>query len=235
MVKLFRRRYCVRESKGEIICDSMFGIEAALASIIHHRERLENYISKNIAFKYALSPIEIEEYAPIVVKRMVEYSRIADVGPMASVAGVLADLAVEAALSSGAKTILVENGGEVAIAGSGDFIIGIGAGMLMPFGLRIKSCDMPIGIATSSGKHGHALSFGEADAVTVVADNAGLADAAATAICNATRGENAVEKGIERAKEIKGIRGVVIIVGDLIGIYGRLPEIVETCCNHPVT
>lgn len=218
---------------GEIICDSVSGIEAAITSIIYHRECLENYISKNLAFKYALSPVEVEEDAPLVVKKMVEYSKIADVGPMASVAGVLADLAVEAALKSGAKTILVENGGEIAIAGSGEFVVGIRAGNLMPFGLRIKPCDLPIGIATSSGRYGHALSFGEADAVTVVADTAGLADAAATAICNATRGEDAVKKGIEKAKRIKGIRGVMIIARGLIGIYGRLPEIVGTHCRLP--
>lgn len=233
-MKLLRRRYCIKESRGEIICDSMLGIETAIASIMHHRECLENYISKNLAFKYALSPIEVEEDAPLIVKKMVEYSRIADVGPMASVAGVLADLAVEAALKSGANTILVENGGEVAIAGSGEFVVGIKAGTFVPLGLKIKPCDMPIGIATSSGKFGHALSFGEADAVTVIADNAGLADAVATAICNATRGESAVEKGLERAKGIKEIRGVIIIAKDLIGIYGRLPEIIKTRYNHPI-
>ncbi|MDH5815334.1 MAG: UPF0280 family protein [Candidatus Nezhaarchaeota archaeon] len=232
MVKLLRKYYCIRESKGNIICDSAAGLEAALTSIIYHRKCLEDYISKNLAFRYALSPMEVEESAPIVVKRMAECSKIANVGPMASVAGVLADLAVEAALKSGAKAILVENGGEIAIAGSEEFIVGIRAGTLMPFGLKVKPRDMPIGIATSSGKYGHALSFGEADAVTVVADNAGLADAAATAICNATRGGNAVERGIERAKEIKGIRGVIIIFGDLIGIYGSLPELIEVRHDH---
>lgn len=226
-MKLLRKCYCIGESRGEILCDSMFGIEAALAAIMHHRKCLEDYIARNLAFKYALSPIEVGDSAPIIVKKMVECSKIADVGPMASVAGVLADLAVEAALKSGASTILVENGGEIAIAGNGEFVIGIGAGELMPFGLRIKSHDFPIGIATSSGKYGHALSFGEADAVTVIADNAGLADAAATAICNVTKGDNAVEKGIERAKMIKGVRGVIIVFKDLIGIYGRLPELVE--------
>lgn len=231
-MKLLRRLYHVKESIGEIVCDSISGIEAALASIMYHRKCLENYISKNLAFKYALSPIEVEEYSPLIVKRMAEYSKIADVGPMASVAGVLADLAVEAALKSGANTILVENGGEIAIAGGGEFVIGIRAGMLMPFGLKIKPCDMPIGVATSSGKYGHALSFGEADAVTVIADTAGLADAAATAICNVTRGENAIEKAMERAKRIKGVRGVIVIAQGIIGIYGRLPEIVETRCNH---
>ncbi|MEM0241301.1 MAG: UPF0280 family protein [Candidatus Nezhaarchaeales archaeon] len=231
-MKLLRRHYCIKESSGEIICDSTVGLETALTSIAYHRECLENYVRRNLVFKYALSPIGAEDDAPLVVKRMVECSKIANVGPMASVAGVLADLAVEAALKSGARIILVENGGEIAVAGSGEFVIGIRAGSIIPFGLKVKPCDLPIGIATSSGRYGHALSFGEADAVTVIADNAGLADAAATAICNATRGEDAIERGIERAMEIKEIRGVIIVVGDLIGIYGRLPELIEVNCDH---
>ncbi|RLF05516.1 MAG: hypothetical protein DRJ60_05510 [Thermoprotei archaeon] len=96
-------------------------------------------------------------------------------------------------------------------------------------GLKVIPRDMPIGIATSSGTYGHALSFGIADAVTIIADKAGLADAAATSICNAFQGRNpreALERDLKRAKEIGGIRGVIIIISDLIGIWGKVPQII---------
>ena len=225
-MRLVKSKYSIGTSRGEIVCDSMAGIEAVIASIRHHRKCLEDYVLKNPVFMYALSPVQVEEEAPLVVKKMAEYASIAGVGPMASVAGVLADLAVEDALRAGARAIAVENGGEVALAGSAEFVVGVRVRGRTLFALKVMPKDMPIGIATSSGKYGHALSFGEADSVTVVAETAGLADAAATAICNATKGREAVERGLTKAKEIKGVKGVIIVFEGLVCIWGSIPEIV---------
>lgn len=224
--KLVKRKYEIGASRGEILCDSIAGIEAALASIRYHRRCLEDYVLRNPVFMYALSPVQVEECAPLVVKRMAECSSLADVGPMASVAGVLADLAVESALRAGARAIAVEDGGEVALAGDAEFTVGVKVGGKKLFALRVKPEDAPLGIATSSGKYGHALSFGEADSVTVVAETAGLADAAATAICNATKGRDAIEKGLAKAREVKGVKGVIIVFNDLVCVWGSVPEIV---------
>ncbi|MCS7097702.1 MAG: UPF0280 family protein [Candidatus Methanomethyliaceae archaeon] len=213
------------ESQGKIMCNCIEGIKSAIIAMKHNRKMLEAYISKRPIFKLALSPIEVEEDAPFIVKRMVECSNIANVGPMASVAGVLADIAMNAALRVGAKNIMVENGGEIALFWNNEFKVGI---KNSPIALKIKPEEMPIGIATSSGRYGHALSFGRADSVTVIANSAGIADAAATAICNSTKGEGkeALKRGLERAKEFKTIRGAIIIVGEFIGIIGNIPEIV---------
>lgn len=215
--------YKIEESQGRIMCDCIEGIKSAIIAIKHNREMLKAYISKRPTFKLALSPIEVEEEAPFVIRKMVECSNMAKVGPMASVAGVLADIAMNAALRSGAKNIMVENGGEIALLWNSEFKVGI---KNFPIALKIKPEEMPIGIATSSGKYGHALSLGRADSVTVIANSAGIADAAATAICNSTRGDEALKRGLERAKELKIIRGAIIIVGELIGIIGSIPEIV---------
>lgn len=216
--------YRIEESKGTIKCNCMEGIKKALMAIRHHRKALEDYVSKKPIFRYALTPVEVEEDAPLVVRKMAECSRMAKVGPMASVAGVLADLAMNAAMDGKCKNIMVENGGEVAIFWNKEIKVGIANS---PIALKIKPEEMPIGIATSSGKYGHALSFGGADSVTVVADSAGMADAAATAICNATKGEDreAVNRGLEKAREMKGIRGAIILTGKLIGVVGNIPEI----------
>jgi ApbE superfamily uncharacterized protein (UPF0280 family) len=223
-------RYKIGESRGIIICDNLKGIKAAINSIRENRRALKKYIMKNPIFEIALNPIELEDNAPIVAKKMVEVTKKLGIGPMAAVAGVLADLALEAAMNENSKYILIENGGEIAINGGHEFKVGIKVGDSIILRLKIRPRDMPIGIATSSGKYGHALSFGIADSVTIIADNASIADAVATAVCNSTRGKNPLENGLLKAKEIaksiKEVRGAIIIVNEEIGIYGKIPEII---------
>jgi ApbE superfamily uncharacterized protein (UPF0280 family) len=223
-------RYKIGESRGIIICDNLKGIKAAINSIRENRIALKKYIMKNPIFEIALNPIELEDNAPIVAKKMVEVTKKLGIGPMAAVAGVLADLALEAAMNENSKYILIENGGEIAINGDHEFKVGIKVGDSIILRLKIRPCDMPIGIATSSGKYGHALSFGIADSVTIIADNASIADAVATAVCNSTIGKNPLENGLLKAKEIaksiKEVRGAIIIVNEEIGIYGKIPEII---------
>jgi len=232
MLTLLEERFEINETRVFIKCDKEEGIRAAIDTIKRHRLVLENYILRRPDFETALEPIEVEGDSPLVVRKMAKAASIAGVGPMAAVAGVLADLGAESAIMQGAKTVMVENGGEVSIIGEHTFNIQIKAGkspISGKIGLKITSKDTPLGIATSSGTFGHALSFGIADAVTVVADNAGLADAASTAICNAVKGktpEEAIGSGLEVAQRILCIRGVIIILGEHVGIWGKLPQII---------
>ena len=89
-------------------------------------------------------------------------------------------------------------------------------------GLEINPQDTPVGICTSSGTVGHSLSLGKADAAVVLARSAALADAAATAIGNIILQPDDINKGIELAQEIGGLRGLVIIKDDDIGIWGDI-------------
>ena len=119
---------------------------------------------------------------------MAEAAEAAEVGPMAAVAGALADLAVDVMLRCGARLAVVENGGEVAAKTDRPIYVAIlsaNPSISGKMSFEITDVDCPIGIATSSSRFGHALSFGNADSVTVVADRASIADAAATSICNA--------------------------------------------------
>jgi ApbE superfamily uncharacterized protein (UPF0280 family) len=79
-----------------------------------------------------------------------------------------------------------------------------------------------VGVCTSSGTVGHSLSFGKADAVVVVAPSAALADAAATAIGNIVKEIEDIPRGIEFAQKVDGLRGVVIIKDDKMGVWGRI-------------
>ena len=88
----------------------------------------------------------------------------------------------------------------------------------------------PIGVATSSGLFSHALSFGEAEAVTVFAVHAGVADAAATAVGNLIKGDDfrgAVERGIKEALGIEGVGGVIILYRGIVGKAGQVPQLIK--------
>jgi ApbE superfamily uncharacterized protein (UPF0280 family) len=66
------------------------------------------------------------------------------------------------------------------------------------------------------------LSLGNADAVIVLSPSAALADAAATALCNIVKTADDIPQAIERAQGIEGLHGLVIIVGDKMGVWGKV-------------
>jgi ApbE superfamily uncharacterized protein (UPF0280 family) len=69
---------------------------------------------------------------------------------------------------------------------------------------------------------GPSLSFGRADAVCILSPSAALADAAATAVGNRVRSAIDLERGLEQAKEIAGVVGAVIILGDKLAAWGEI-------------
>jgi uncharacterized protein len=56
----------------------------------------------------------------------------------------------------------------------------------------------------------------------VVAENAILSDAAATAIGNIVISASDIQKGIAQAGRIEGVRGIVIIKDEEMGIWGDI-------------
>jgi ApbE superfamily uncharacterized protein (UPF0280 family) len=226
---LFRRPFRLKESRGTMISQSQGAIDAAVSCIGRHKEELEGHILRHPEFQHSLIPVRVED-GPAVVRRMAEAAERAGVGPMAAVAGVLADLAVEEMIRRGARVAVVENGGEASVASDRPIDVALQAGdapLSKRFGFRLES--FPIGVATSSGLFSHALSFGEAEAVTVFADNAGRADAAATAVGNVVRGTDeraAVERGVDTGLAIEGVQGVFILYRGTVGMGGEVPKII---------
>jgi len=225
--------FIIDESKIHIKCDNKKAINAAAEEIRRHREQLVKFIEKHPDFSFKLRPVANYARAPRIVRLMIASSKAANVGPMASVAGALADIGLEAMLREKERVAIVEDGGEIAVFTQRPIVISIFSGNMAlssKIGFLLEKKDCPVGVATSSSKTGHALSFGEADSVTVVANNASLADAAATAICNSVIGENvkeSIRRGLERARTIKGVRGVLIIREESSGLWGNLPRIVK--------
>lgn len=227
-----RRRF--KESNILFKSEKRRAINAAISAIRIHRIELETYLALHPEFGYVLHPISIETEASQIIKNMARSASLFNVGPMASVAGVLADLAVEAMIKVGARIAIVENGGEISAHSNQVFTVGLYAGKNIfsnKVGFKIDPSQCSIGIATSSATVGHAISFGRADAVTVFANTSGIADAAATAICNSVKErdiEDSVNSGLRFAKKFgNAIRGAFIIRGKYVGSIGIIPQLVN--------
>jgi ApbE superfamily uncharacterized protein (UPF0280 family) len=227
---LFKQAFRLKESNCTIISDKESAIEKAASSIKHHRRQLKEYIQKHPQFLHSLEPVSVDD-GPKVARLMAEASAKAGVGPMAAVAGVLADLAVEEMLRDGCKVAVVEDGGEVSAVSDQPVDIALAAGdapLSKEIGFRLK--EFPVGVATSSGRFSHALSFGDAEAVTIFAVDTGVADAAATAVANLIKGDDVrgvIRQGIDRALSIDGVKGVFILYRGVVGKAGQVPELIK--------
>jgi ApbE superfamily uncharacterized protein (UPF0280 family) len=227
---LFKENFTLKETQCTIISDKQQAIQTAIESIKRNRRELEIYIRANPKFLYTLKPISPPE-KPLVAKLMALAAEKAGVGPMAAVAGAIADLAVNDMTSEGCEVAVVEDGGEISAVSNTPVDVAVAAGeepLSKRFGFRLT--EFPIGVATSSGRFSHALSFGDAEAATVFCKNAALADAAATAIGNVVKGEDvqaAIKAGISRGLSIEGVEGVLIIYKGQVGTAGKIPQIIK--------
>lgn len=190
------------------------------------RTSIQTAFQMNKEFEGTLEPLGITMGMPNVAKQMIRATQKAQVGPMAAVAGgVSQKLAEYLYLEYGFKNIIVENGGDLYIRTSEERHVLIYAGespLSNKLKLIIKPEDSPIGICTSSGTVGHSLSFGKADAVVVLSKDTFLADAMATSIGNKVKSAQDIESAIEFGKSVEGILGLVVIIGDKIGMWGEM-------------
>jgi len=201
----------------------------ALQSIRKHRRPLKDYIKKHPTFLHSLEPYPVGDDAPEIVLDMAKAASIAGVGPMAAVAGAIAE-AVGRDLLGYSNEIIVENGGDIFMESLKKRRIGIFAGN-SPFtgkvALEVEPGDTPLGICTSSGTVGHSLSFGAADAVIAISPSTALADAAATSIGNRITAVEDIDVEIERSGQQYGLTGLLIIKDDRIGLWGRVKLVSE--------
>jgi len=229
---MYVRTWSFKETNLLIKCDEELAIDAAIEASLRARGEIERFIRLRPEFRWSLEPLKIKGPHPRIIELMLRAGELAEVGPFAAVAGAISQVAAEAALEAGAENVVVENGGDIAIMGNRDFRIGVFAGDVKgsgKIGFLVRPGELPIGICTSSGTIGHSISFGEADAVAAVAREASVADAAATSIANAVKGEDiksSIEFGLNRAKHIPEIFGCLIVRGDHIGTWGKLPELI---------
>jgi uncharacterized protein len=201
--------------------------------VFKYRGHIESYIQENPDFLTTLKPWRIKGAAPRIVSSMALAGQQSGVGPMAAVAGAIAE-SVGNDLLGLTSQVVVENGGDIFIKLDKPIVSSIYAGaspLSLKVGISVKSCGAPIGICTSSGIIGHSFSMGKADAACVISPSCALSDAAATAIGNRVESPVAIESAINFGKQIPGVSGIVVIARDKIGIWGDI-EIVPLSNRH---
>ncbi|MBN2151306.1 MAG: UPF0280 family protein, partial [Candidatus Lokiarchaeota archaeon] len=206
MKGLISRKYEAGESRGIIMCDDQPRIEAAIEQLMLARAEVEAFIARFPEFQVTLEPWSWDGHhdVPRVIQRMIDAAAPFGVGPMAAVAGALVDEVYERIGGERVANFVMENGGEILVRASRPITIGLYTGrsaLGSRVGFVIPPGDASLsGIASSSATIGHAMSFGNADVVTVFCGSAAVADAAATAICNMTRAGDA-EAAVKQAVE----------------------------------
>jgi len=213
----------IRETDLFIAADAdLTGLARASASI--HRQHLESYIEQNPRFLHSLAPLPDDPLAPAIAQAMLAAGKAAGVGPMAAVAGAMAEF-VARDLQTVTQNIIVENGGDIFMHTVAERRVAVFAGGSPLSGrvaLRIKPAEMPLGICTSSATVGPSLSFGSADAACVLSASAALADAAASQIGNQVKTGGDIKKALRIGADIPGVKGIVIIIGKKMGAWGMV-------------
>jgi len=196
-----------------------------MAHVEKIRGQLKTYILLDPAFAESLRPVSVSESAPPIARAMAEAAALAGVGPMAAVAGAMAQ-SVADAFCGASPDILVENGGDAYLRSTKDRVVGLLARPVdgARLGLALPARRFPLAVCASSGRIGHSLSFGSADLVTVLARSGALADAAATALANMVTCKDDLAPMLEAAKRLRrhGLQGVFAQWGDAMAAWGDL-------------
>lgn len=223
-MKRYRFRY--KETIVTILSNDEEFFKVAVEAILEARSEIEEYILLYPEFLTSYEPIECHTKGREIISRMCRAARIAGVGPMAAVAGTIAGYAVERMIDAGAEVAIVDNGGDIVIRSNRETLVGI---YPTEFAFKVPPVDF-LAICTSSGKIGHSVSFGQADAATVVSKDSSIADALATALGNEIGdfGKEELERVVSNFynKFSNHIDGVLVVKDNLIAYSGSNPKIV---------
>ncbi|MDI6751587.1 MAG: UPF0280 family protein [bacterium] len=224
---LYTFRIQIKESDILISAEKDLKIEAE-EILIDVRRDIEDYISRDPIYLTTFEPYKPKSDAPPIIKEMAEAGLSANVGPMAAVAGAIAEKLTKR-LRLFSEEVIVENGGDIFMESKKPRKVGIYAksGFFNNLTMAIEPEEMPISVCTSSGVMGRSISLGKADVSLVLAKSGALADAWATRIGNLILEKSDITKAIKEIEDIKEIQGAIIIKDDQIGLYGKGFRLVE--------
>ncbi len=232
------REFTWKDTNLKVACSEF---ELVTQVVVEQRKLLEQYIRRQPLFQTSLTPISLEDNAPEIAKRMAAAASLTGLGPMASVAGTLAQFGVEAAMAAGCREAIVENGGDMFLISDTPITIGIYAGENLVganLAFLVKPEELPLAFCSSSSRMGHSLSFGTCELATVVAKEAALADSVATLTCNLIQSDSDIAVVLDDVGAIPGIRGILAVKNGKIGLWGDLPDLVrneDATLRHKIT
>ena len=199
--------------------------EFVIDTIISLRKNITEYKRNHPEFITSYSPLRVDPKAPLIIQKMLNAAILANVGPMAAVAGAFAEIIGQSLKREfSLNELILENGGDLYLYIHQPVLIRIHAGdspLSDTIALKISPEYSPLGICTSSGKIGHSQSFGIADAVTIACKDSAEADAFATAFGNKIKTITDIDAVIAETQTIQSILSALVIVDDKIGIQGK--------------
>lgn len=232
------RSFSWKDTNLRICCPEF---DLVTSTIVDHRRRLERYISRQPEFLTSLVPVILLDDAPEAALRMARAAELTGLGPMAAVAGTLAQLGAEAAMAKGCTEAIIENGGDMYIHSQDEVTVGLYAGdnaIGARLAFRLTPDRLPLSLCSSSSAMGHSLSLGRCDLATVIARDASLADAAVTLVCNRIKTPEDLSPVLDDVGAIPGIEGIFAVQGGKIGMWGNLPDLVrneDAEARHKIT
>lgn len=197
-----------------------------MADAVHElRGQIKAHAAIHPNFLTALAPLDAEPRAPDIIQRMCRATALCGVGPMAAVAGTVAQMVAERFVAD-SPDLLIENGGDTYLCSTTDRHIGILSipDQDMRLCVPVAAAEFPCSFCASSAKIGHSLSFGAADLVVTRSRDAALADAAATALANRLKSAADMDAvlGLARSWEAIGLDGVFAQCAGQIGVWGKM-------------
>lgn len=177
----------------------------------------------NPAFFHSLVPLPQAPKAPLTVQKMLKGAAAMQVGPMAAVAGVIAEEIARFCLQF-SQEVLIENGGDIYIFSQRERVVALLPDPQNQSALAIKlpEKNFPLAVCSSSATMGHSLSFGRGELATIIAKDGAFADAAATAFCNKLKQADDIPQLLKKAERHNDILGIFLQCSEQLGLWGEL-------------
>lgn len=192
------------------------------ARVVELRAQVKTAMALNPAFGASLTPVAVPDTAPPMIRAMANAAAVCGVGPMAAVAGSIAQYAAEYFVSE-SPDILVENGGDLFLCSTRRRVAAILADPTggASLGVALPPEAFPCSLCASSATIGHSLSLGRGDLVVARSRDAALADAAATALCNLLRTPDDLSRVTDTAQSF-GLDGVFAQCAGKLAVWGDM-------------
>jgi len=227
-VRWERHHIEIEESILTVLCQPEF-VQAGVEAIEKTRRVISSYASCDRIFAETHAPHTPVGDAPALIAHMCRAGRAAGTGPMATVAGAVAEACVKAIIAAGACEAVADNGGDIALFIREPVYIGLYAGRDFPARMAFHVRPRPgvFGLCTSAGTVGHSHSYGLADAATVLSEDVLLADAAATALGNRIASPEDLEHCFDPLSVLPEMEGALAICQGRVALWGALPELMK--------
>lgn len=196
----------------------------AFEELYRLRRHIEDYILVSRDFVTSFVPVKYDDKAPIIVKNMMKFSQEVGVGPMACVAGAIAQEVGKSILKH-CDECVVENGGDIFLKLNKEVQVGLFVSPKSPLNnlsIKLKHSNKPYGICASSAKIGPSLSFGSSDVSLIISNDAYFSDALATLCGNMIQNGKDLNKAVLTAKQFPKTIGCCFVCEDKMALWGDI-------------